>query len=430
MAKPPIVIIGAGPTGLISGRFLPGSVIYEKSACAGGLARSIRHNGFVFDIGFHFLGPLDPEAIEFLSVTGNRFQRFELKKEDIGIARDGRIWRGLAGPADISLQSDPCLAVATRLSYFIRRVFPKKEETLFDAAVNRYGDLYFHLFFKKVTQKIWGPFSSQIVTPRQADGSVTPRELLVKRLMRRLRKSSSTQKKQGTPLLYPIPSFGSLSEKFAQGLDIRFNSSLTRIFFTGNRISGIEINGGEKIPCEHLVLAIPPYPLITLFDPSQEILQQRSALQERDLILVVLFFDADHILDEQLLYSYGDELFFRAYEPKSFSAEAGPEGKTVICFEIYGTNSLADEEIKTRTLKDLQRYYAVPAPFDALVLRFPRAWPVFDKDFYTIARSMDQFLSRFENVHILHNAQTIAHGNRMNSVIKEVARIAQEILSS
>ena len=57
MANPPVVILGAGPAGLTAayelGKAGVRSTVLERDDTVGGLARTVKHNGYRFDIGGH-----------------------------------------------------------------------------------------------------------------------------------------------------------------------------------------------------------------------------------------------------------------------------------------------------------------------------------------------------------------------------------------
>ena len=53
----PVVILGAGPAGLTAAyelcRHGVPSIVLEQDSVVGGLARTVEHNGYLFDIGGH-----------------------------------------------------------------------------------------------------------------------------------------------------------------------------------------------------------------------------------------------------------------------------------------------------------------------------------------------------------------------------------------
>src|ERR671921_2174381 len=61
----PVIVIGAGPTGLSAAYHLGGdSVLLEQAARVGGWCRSIEDNGFTFDMAGHIMFSNDPYVHE------------------------------------------------------------------------------------------------------------------------------------------------------------------------------------------------------------------------------------------------------------------------------------------------------------------------------------------------------------------------------
>ena len=197
-----IVIIGAGPAGLTTGLDLLTKsrnydvTIIEKSSEVGGLAKSIEHNGKVFDLGGHMFMSDDSQVQKFwesvLPPQGIP------SRDDLILDRYCKISNGGPNPDDtdevflsrtnknsifttkqfydnpIMLTSDMVKTFGvtssfkSELSKLGSNVFKRKEKTLEDYYVNRYGNRIYSLFLEKYLEKIWG------VTPSKISASYGP----------------------------------------------------------------------------------------------------------------------------------------------------------------------------------------------------------------------------------------------------------------
>src|SRR5919206_4151991 len=155
-----VAIIGAGPAGLTAAYLLskeqvPVTVLEADPQYVGGLARTVRHNGFHFDIGGHRFFSKSKEIEDLWTEI--------LPRDMLERPRSSRIYyRGKffsyplrAGEAFFKLgplESLRCLA-----SYVKARLFPVAAPKNFeDWVTNQFGRRLFRIFFKTYTEKVWG----------------------------------------------------------------------------------------------------------------------------------------------------------------------------------------------------------------------------------------------------------------------------------
>lgn len=421
------VIIGAGISGLALGRLLPGAVIFEKSAHVGGASRTIHRDGFHFDVGLHALFRLEPEAEAFLKPwIGNSMARIPFRKENIIILRNGAKWPGILAPHDLSFRSHPALKLAAMSSYYFRQAFPLRQDSFEAFAKNFYGDWYYRFLVKPGAEKYAGLSGSEMHAPAV---EVRKRPFSRRVLDRCLGKSAAP-----APLgdvSYPLPWFGRIVEDLAGGLDIRTSCEITRVFREGRRVTGVEVNGRERVECGAFVSTVPGHALLGLFDAPEDVRKSAAAIRYRDLIYAVLFFDVPRITDGLVLHAVGDEIFLRAFEPKNWSRETAPEEKTSICFEIYCWRDeavwrMTDGEIRERILADFRRYCDAPAPSGAAVFRIPNARLVGQPDLKDRLAPVSGFLSSYENAYFLRD-ELILNGLMVGPCILEAIRLSKII---
>jgi len=185
-----IVIIGAGPAGLTAGyEFLKLNkgyevVILEATAAIGGIARTIAHQGNRMDIGGHRFFSKDPRVNawwrEIMPLQGkpslddrllgremtlptngpdpDREDRVMLKRRRV--SRIFYLNRFFDYPISMSMQTIRNLGFWRTLragfSYLWASVFKRKETSLENFYVNRFGKVLYGMFFEDYTTKIWG----------------------------------------------------------------------------------------------------------------------------------------------------------------------------------------------------------------------------------------------------------------------------------
>ena len=174
-----IVIIGAGPAGLTAAYCLLKSkekyevIVIEESNQIGGISRTIRYNGNRMDIGGHRffsknddvlklwkeLMPLqssnnNPEQTDEVMLIRNRVSRiYYLRKFfDYPISLKKETFKNMGLPRTIKV------GFSYLKSIFIKR----KEKSLEDFYINRFGKKLYSMFFEKYTEKLWGRKPSQI----------------------------------------------------------------------------------------------------------------------------------------------------------------------------------------------------------------------------------------------------------------------------
>jgi len=203
------IIIGAGPAGLTAAYELLTRtgikpIVLEKSTYMGGISRTVNYKGNRIDIGGHrFFSksdrvmewwlqmlPLQPSAGGPVAIKYHGMERETIPSASRAAAA-ATATATLVAPADgvmllrgrksriyylrrffdypISLSKDTLLKLGlwrtfkVGLSYVRSALFPiKKEETLEQFFINRFGRELYGTFFKSYTEKVWGVPCNQI----------------------------------------------------------------------------------------------------------------------------------------------------------------------------------------------------------------------------------------------------------------------------
>ncbi len=276
------VIIGAGPAGLTAAYELLKKtnvhpVILEESEMAGGISRTVEHNGNRLDIGGHRFFSKSDEVMKFwtdiLPVQGADAY------DDMMLDRKKPLSQGGPDPE----RDERVMLVRTRVSriYYLKKFFDypislsprtllnmgfkrtsiagfgyigaalkkRRENNLADFMINRFGEPLYNMFFEDYTEKVWGR-NPKDISPDW--GAQRIRGLsLSKAILDFIKKpfmseDSIAEKNVETSLigrfLYPKRGPGQLWEALADeiirlGGEIRYKT----------RVSGVEISGGNVV---------------------------------------------------------------------------------------------------------------------------------------------------------------------------------------
>ncbi|MFT3747363.1 MAG: NAD(P)/FAD-dependent oxidoreductase [Agriterribacter sp.] len=340
--KSKAIIIGAGPAGLTAAYELLTTtdivpIVLECDSQAGGLSKTIDYKGNKIDIGGHRFFSKSAEVIDwwlqFLPIENTTGQAVEityqnkttvLSPADKPSANDNvmmirprksRIYyqhKFFDYPLQLNSETIRNLGFTKMIrigfSYFIAKIAPRrKEKSLEDFFINRFGKELYRTFFKDYTEKVWGVPCNQLPATwgrqRIKDLSVT------KVLMHAIGSLFNTdktlqQKKTSTSLieqfLYPKYGPGQMWETVAKEIEKRggrilFNKTVTGLNFNEQlQVQSVtiqdSITGVEEI--SHGDYFFSTMPVKTLIEgmrnivvPAQ-IMHAACSLEYRDFLIV------------------------------------------------------------------------------------------------------------------------------------------------
>ena len=157
-----VLIIGAGPAGLAAAYELVRNgasvTVLEKLGQVGGLSRTMKHDGCLFDIGPHRFFTKNDEVRQFYTdvlagdvVTVRRLTRILYKN---------RLFNYPLTPVNVvtGLGVGECANVLADYAFAQMRQFVayREAETFEDWVTQRFGTRLFEAFFKTYTEKVWG----------------------------------------------------------------------------------------------------------------------------------------------------------------------------------------------------------------------------------------------------------------------------------
>lgn len=328
--KKNLVIIGAGPAGLTAAYEILEKTgewnvtILEASQFIGGISRTIEKNGNRFDIGPHRffsksdevnalwnkLMPLQGAPSKDDIALGRRCSLAENgpdpEKTDRVMLRRHRLTRifYLKHFFDYPISIKPATFIAMGLvrtwkagwSYLYSAFFKRKENSLEDFYINRFGKVLYQMFFEDYTEKLWG------IHPSKIDPSWGAQRVKGLSLWKALVSVFiASNKKKETSLIeeFSYPKFGSgqfwtlLADAIRdKGGEIKFNTKVVGLEGENGQVRAVISSNGERIPCDAVFSSMPVKDLVAALGSAPDDVGRIAAeLPYRDLITVTLMVD-------------------------------------------------------------------------------------------------------------------------------------------
>ena len=323
-----IVIIGAGPAGLTAAYELLKKkeykvIILEESDSIGGISKTVNYKGNRMDIGGHRFfskseeinnlweeimplqgsksyddkvldrestlseGGPDPEKEDKVFLIRKRVSRiFYLNKFfDYPISMKFKTFKNMGLKRTIQ----------SGFSYLRSILIKKKEDSLENFYINRFGKKLYSMFFEKYTEKLWGR------NPKDIDPSWGAQRVKGLSIIAVIKDMLHLSKKKETSLIeeyiYPKYGPGQLWEEFAKkietsGGEIRKKSKVVRINKKNNKVESLVYINNKKentIKADIVISSMPVKDLVlNMNDVPKDIRHIAKNLPYRDFVTVGL----------------------------------------------------------------------------------------------------------------------------------------------
>ncbi len=431
-------MVGAGPAGLTAAFEAARlgwkvTVVERDPEYVGGIARTVRANGYRFDIGGHRFFSKSAEVV--------RWWRERLPDDFIEVRRMSRIYYRRRffdyplKPWNAFWNLGPFSSAACVASYAWARLFPRRPETSFeDWVTNRFGRRLFRIFFKTYTEKVWGTPTSEISADWAAQRI---RGLSLSKAIAgafRRRTGAATIKTLIDTFSYPRLGPGQMWEKTASDLQsmggrIEMGSRVTRIRHEGGRVVFVEVNGGSRsFGADEFILSMPLREAVLAFDPalSAEALAAAKALKYRDFLTVALVVDGDNPFPDNWIYIHEPGVRLgRIQNFRNWSeAMVGRPGTTCLgleyfCFAGDGLWNSSDEDLVALGKSELAQLGLVEAAKvrEGTVVRVEKAYPVYDPGYRANVDVIRRELERFPNIRVVGRNGMHKYNNQDHSMM-------------
>ncbi len=412
--------MGAGPAGLtaaheLARRGLGVTVLEQDPHYVGGIARTVEHRGFRFDIGGHrffsknreiddlWTEILGDELLECgrLSRIHYRGRYFDYPLRAVNALRN-------LGPAE---------TVACMLSYGRARLHPVAEPRTFEEWVsNQFGHRLFSIFFKSYTEKVWGISTSELSADWAAQrikGLDLARAVKGALLPRRAARSDAVITTLIDHFRYPRLGPGQMWELVRDlltdaGHQVRMGERVERVAHSGGRVLEVRTRGADGRARDHrgahFISSLPVRTLVRRLEPAppEHVRRAAESLKYRDYLTVALMVDRAEVFPDNWIYIHDPEVRVgRIQNFKNWSADMVPDpaktclGLEYFCFEGDGLWSSADADLVDLGRRELERLgiCEAGAVFDGTVVRQRKAYPVYDDVYQDHLAVVREFLS-------------------------------------
>jgi protoporphyrinogen oxidase len=416
-----VVILGGGPAGLTASYQLSkqgvSSTLVEKDAVVGGLARTVTHNGFRFDIGGHRFFTKIPEVQSvWRELLGHEFlTRPRLSR----IYYRGRFFDYPLRPLNALRGLGPVDTSQVLLSYLWARAFPLREEQSFEQWVrNRFGWKLYSIFFKTYTEKVWGIPCSEIGAEwaaQRIQGLSLSRAVWHALFPRTGKGSPKTLIDQ---FEYPRLGPGQMWQRCREiveerGHQILMEREVVQIRHANGRVTSVIVRDTEgrleELPASQVISSLALSDVIRALQPAppEAVLTAAERLRYRDFLTVALIVDQPSLFPDNWVYVHSPEVRLgRIQNFKNWSPDMVPDpDKSCLGLEyfVWEQNDLwrmSDEqllELGTREMEHL-RLVSRRDVSDGAVVRMRKAYPVYDSRFKESLRIVRAYLATLPNL--------------------------------
>jgi protoporphyrinogen oxidase len=407
-----VLVIGAGPAGLTAAYCLtketPSVVVIEKDPVyVGGISRTVRYNGFMFDIGGHRFFSKAKEVVDLWQeiLPDDFIERPRLSRIFYG----GKFYSYPLSAFEALANLGIIKSAACMLSYAYAKARPVENARTFHEWVrNQFGEKLFSIFFKTYTEKVWG-MSCDEISADWAAQRIKGLDLgaAVMNALKRAIMPRRPARSAGGPVVktliesfqYPRKGPGMMWEAAARkiverGGEVRMARELQRMAFDANaKIWRIEVsaaNGNtEAYTARHVISSVPVRELMANIAPLPISYLHARELRYRDFLTVALMVKKPDLFPDNWIYIHDPAVKVgRVQNFRSWSPEMVPEGMSCLgleyfCFEGDELWNAADTELIALAKDEIARIGLIDAAdvVDACVVRQAKAYPVYDDSY-------------------------------------------------
>ncbi|HLJ80662.1 MAG TPA: NAD(P)/FAD-dependent oxidoreductase [Ktedonobacterales bacterium] len=442
-----VVIMGAGPAGLTAAYELrrgdvPVLVVEKDARFVGGIARTVEHRGYRFDIGGHRFFSKSQEIEElWTEILGDEIRTCGRLSR---VYYRGKFFDYPLKAGNALLNMGPIETVRCIMSYVWARLHPVKNPvTLEDWVSNQFGRRLFSIFFRTYTEKVWGMSTKELSADWAAQRikglnlSEAIRNALVPQRTSRAGRGTVI-KTLIDEFRYPRLGPGQMWEHVADvlnrdGYPVALDQDVVAVRHDGARVTSVvsrdsagrtwEYSGTEFIstlPIRELIhKCVPALPEFVRAEADQ--------LKYRDFLTVAVVVNKAAIFPDNWIYIHDPDVKVgRIQNFKNWSADMVPDPRTTclgleyFCFEGDGLWISSDEQLVELARRELVTL-KMCQPDEVLwgvVVRQPKAYPVYDDVYKShLAVIRDYLAAQLPNLHLVGRNGMHHYNNQDHSMM-------------
>ncbi len=450
IAKHDIIILGGGLAGLSSAYILTKAglkaSVYERDSVVGGLSKTVEKNGFRFDLGGHRFFTHDEKV--------NVLVRNLMGSEMVSVPRSSKIYlrnkyfdyplRPLNAMFGLGIPTSARILIDYLLVTIEKTIRQKEIISLEDWVVRNFGRTMFSIYFKEYSEKVWG------IDCRKISAAWVAQRIQGLSLAKAVKNAVFKFSGRDLPTLtdrfdYPSLGIGRLSDRLREEIE-RSNSVVTdahveRVYHSGREIESISVRSHGRtmtLPAEAFISSIPITTFVRMLSPlpPTSVLEAAAKLKFRDLVVVAIMVDRERVTDQTWIYIPERKIpFGRIHEPTNWSPAMAPAGKTLLVMEYFSFQgdavwNLQDEKLTDLTIDNLVqlRYLKKEEVLDSVVVRVPKAYPLFEVGYREQVEVLHEYLRRFGNLFISGRSGMFRYYN-MDVAIRSGVETAEKVIT-
>ncbi len=399
-AERSVVIIGGGPAGLtasyeLSKHGVP-AVVLEADNIVGGISRTAKYKGYLFDIGGHrFFTKWDEVEAVWKEILGGKFlERPRLSR----IYYQKKFFYYPLKPTNALFGLGIFESMRILASYAASRFWPNPvEENLEQWVSNRFGKRLYEIFFKTYTEKVWGVPCTEIRAEWAAQ------RIKGLSLTTAVKNALFGQKRAKVKTLidkfqYPERGPGQMWETLADVLQQRnypvlMERPVVKICHDGTKVTHLVAKnkqGGEEIfRGTDFISSMPIRELVNSLEPAppKEIREAANNLRYRDFLIIALIINRKEIAPDNWIYIHepgvkvGRIQIFKNWSPAMVpDPSKSCIGMEYFVFEGDEMWTSPDDKLIELAKREIAQLGLVRTEDveDGTVVRMPKAYPMYD----------------------------------------------------
>lgn len=294
----PVIVIGAGPAGLTAALELTTHgrkvIVVEALDNVGGISRTVTtNNGCRMDLGGHRFFTKSRRVSDFWHSVGDLLVERQRQSHILyrghlltyPVAVEGATFRAMGFLGTIR----------AAWGYMCAAVHKRREDSLEDFYINRFGRGLYNMFFESYTAKVWGVHPSQL-SPDW--GAQRVKSLSVGKVLKDMLSVGRSNKQTPTTLIrrfeYPPLGPGQLWEAVAKkvvdlGGELILGRKVTEISVENGRVTSVSLDDGTQIATDTVISSMPLKDLVDTLKGASldaDVVEAARELPYRDFIIV------------------------------------------------------------------------------------------------------------------------------------------------